>query len=218
MTKEWMSPGGPFSDRKKKSKRWVWLAIISIVIVAAVGFYIFRQPHKQQEADYLAAVAENDYAEVMRQYNEVRELAFGTSGPTSEREKNLALVQEIELAIAEKIHEITAKMSSGAVITAEEEQILSVTGTVSTEIMTTFISEQAANYLTGEIPADSFIKQLNMLQPIERLQPIIKTYADSITELERARPAITAAEENLLEQEWVKAYQLWDDLLAEESA
>ncbi|HHU07921.1 MAG TPA: hypothetical protein GXZ59_06210, partial [Clostridiaceae bacterium] len=133
-------------------------------------------------------------------------------------EKNLALVQEIELAIAEKIHEITAKMSSGAVITPEEEQILSVTGTVSTEIMTTFISEQAASYLTGEISADSFIKQLNMLQSIERLQPIIKTYADSITELERARPAITAAEENLLEQEWVKAYQLWDDLLAEESA
>ena len=215
MIKEWMPPGGPFSGYYKKNKRRYRLAIIAVVIIVAVVIFLLaRQPRKIQEADYLAAVAENDYEEVMRQYNEARKLAFDTSASDSEREKNLALIRKIELAIADRIHEITGKIEQGGAITAEEEEILSVTGAVSTEILTGFVAEQAASYLTGEISADSFVQLLNMLKSVDRLQLVVKSYADSIAELEEARPAIAAAEEKLTEGKWIKAYGLWDDLLA----
>lgn len=217
MIKEWIPPGGPFSGHYKKKRPWLLPVILVAVIIAAVAiFLLVRGLDKPLETDYLKAVADNDYEEVMRRYNEVRDFAFDSSRSETDRQENLALMQEIELAIAEKINEITSKIERGAAITAAEEEILSVTGAVSTEILTAYITEQASDYLRGDISSDSFIKQLNMLQPIERLQPIIKTYGDSISELEGARPMIAAAEEHLAEGAWIEAYDLWADLLDED--
>ncbi len=214
MSKEWMPPGGPFGDfgKSKKSKLKFILPVLLLLLALAL-FFILRKPAKDLSEDYLKALAENNYEDLMQQYMAAREIAFDSSSPKAAREDNQALMLSIENSIKERVESIIAKVKKGQPLSGEEENILSVTGTVSAELVTDFLEGQCNLYLQGKISSEKFVEQLNILQQSERLSLIIKPYASSISTLEEAKEQLLKAEAYIEESEWIRAHKIWDNLM-----
>ncbi|HHV42435.1 MAG TPA: hypothetical protein GXX72_06295 [Clostridiaceae bacterium] len=214
MSKEWMPPGGPFAGTYKKGRDWLRpLIIVVILIIVAVVFLVLHNSAKRQRSGYEEAVANSDFDSLMDHYYAAREIAFDNAKSSALREQNLSRVEEIEGLVRVRTRTIIEKIKQENTLSAEDEQFLLTTDVISTELLAGFLADQSIAYVKGELSVSGFVDQLNTLQRLEKLCPIIKPIADSLGELEEAQEDVAEAERAVAAGNWSLAFSTWEQLL-----